>query len=416
MKVLHLATHDNLGGAARAAYRQHEALVSEGIDSRMLVRYKHSDDPAVAAYYGKRSIGYRFDRTVRRALINRREKAAKSIGKGGLTDPRSDLLRSVVPEIEEADVLNIHKTEHFVDIPSLFHNLPPDKPVVLTIHDLSPLTGGCDYPGTCRRFTERCGKCPILISDSHHDFSWEISNLLKKAYSTRNFGRFALVANSNWTGENARISYLTSDCRIEVIHLCVDQRSYSPSRREEARMALGIGAEEEVLCFAANNINLVHKGGRYLSEALSVIPKERKLRLLTMGSGHFRAGPHYRHIHFGRVDSDELQALIYKAADVFIIPSMEEAFGQTALEAVACGTVVAGFKVGGIVDIVQNGLNGELVGRGDSVALSQAIVHLLDNPTMRAEWCEMAAGWVNERFSYQRNASLYKELYSSIIK
>ena len=56
MNVLHLLTNDNLGGAARAAFRQHQALLRFGVDSTMLVRHKHSDDDRVIVYTGKNDI------------------------------------------------------------------------------------------------------------------------------------------------------------------------------------------------------------------------------------------------------------------------------------------------------------------------------------------------------------------------
>ena len=139
------------------------------------------------------------------------------------------------------------------------------------------------------------------------------------------------------------------------------------------------------------------------------------MRLLTMGSGHFAAPDRFHHMAFGTIESDQLQALIYRAADVFVIPSLEEAFGQTALEAISCGTVVAGFQVGGIVDIVKNGLNGELVPRGDSFSLSRAIESLLNHGTMRREWALQAEEWVRERFSYHRNATSYSSLYHELM-
>ena len=119
-------------------------------------------------------------------------------------------------------------------------------------------------------------------------------------------------------------------------------------------------------------VSLKHKGGHLLAEALAAVAQRTKFRLLTMGSGQLESNAAYRHTHFGRVESDELQALLYKAADLFVMPSLEEAFGQTALEAVACGTVVAGFHVGGIADIIQDGLNGILVNRGDVRALGRS--------------------------------------------
>jgi glycosyltransferase involved in cell wall biosynthesis len=415
MKVLHLATHDHFGGAARAAYRQHLALRSVGIDSRMLVRHKHTDDPYIQIFTGNCDLYSRVDRTLRRVLINHCEKKSRVKGKTGLTDPRADLLRSIVPEMADADIINLHKTEHFADLPSLLASLPAGKPVVLTLHDLSPITGGCDYPGSCERFTNACGYCPLLDSNRENDYSRKIFRLRQAAYGTRSQKNFALVANSRWTLENARRSGLTAGRRSELIHYGLDQTIYQPANRAIAREALGIVSDEKVICFAAHDLNIRHKGGAQLAEALAGLKFDGSVRVLTMGSGRISVPPQFKHTHFGRIESDPLQSLIYRAADVFVIPSLEEAFGQTALEAVACGTVVAGFSVGGIVDIVQNELNGLLVGRGDSNALGQAITRLLKDEALRVRWQKSCEAWVKERFSYAKNAAAYRELYESLL-
>ena len=418
MKILHLATHDKVGGAARAAYRQHLALRQYGIDSRMLVRHKHSNDADVAVYSGDRSFVCRASRVLRRTWIEFQEKRSRKPSREimcGLTDPRADLLRNVGAEISEADVINIHKVEHFVDLPALLRCLPPSKPVVVTLHDLSPITGGCDYPGSCRRFQAACGCCPIMDSRRAGDYSHQIFRMKKMAHSRPSRERLAFVANSFWSGDKARLSALTKGRRIEVIHYGLDQTFYCSQKRREARQALGIGAEEPVLLFAAHDLGLPHKGGRYLREALVNVRCQRSIRLLTMGGGHFEAGSGYLHTHFGRVESDELQALLYRAADVFIIPSLEEAFGQAALEAVACGAVVAGFNVGGISDIVKCGLNGLLIERQDTQALSEAIQKLLDDEALRRHWQSSCETWVGDHFSYSKNAAAYVALYDSLL-
>jgi glycosyltransferase involved in cell wall biosynthesis len=235
------------------------------------------------------------------------------------------------------------------------------------------------------------------------------------AYLRPSRERLAFVANSVWSGEQARHSALTKGRRVKVIHYGLDQDVYSPRKRREAREALGIGAEEPVLLFAAHDLCLPQKGGGYLRDALANVRCDRPIRLLTMGGGYFQIGSSYRHTHFGQVESDDLQALLYRAADVFVIPSLEEAFGQTALEAIACGTVVAGFAVGGIVDIVQNDLNGLLVLRGNSNALGQAIMRLLKDKTFRVRWQESCQAWVKARFSFDRNATAYHALYESLL-
>jgi glycosyltransferase involved in cell wall biosynthesis len=414
MKILHLATHDNFGGAARAAYRQHLALRSAGMDSRMLVRHKHTDDPHVQVFTGNRDLRSRVERTLRRAWIHRLEKQSRVKGIGGLTDPRADLLRSAVEEMAGADIINLHKTERFADVPALLASLPANKPVVLTLHDLSPITGGCDYPGSCERFVNSCGSCPLLGSQRENDYSRNIFRMRQVAYGARL--NFAFVANSRWTLDNIQRSGLAAGQRAELIHYGLDQSIYQPENRAVAREALGIGAGESVICFAAHDLSYPHKGGVQLAEALAGLKFDGPIHLLTMGSGRMKAPPQFKHTHFGRIESDALQSLIYRAADVFVIPSLEEAFGQTALEAVACGTVVAGFAVGGIVDIVQNDLNGSLVPRGDSNALGQAISRLLKDEVLRMRWRESCVAWVKERFSFERNASAYRTLYESLLE
>ena len=418
MKILHLATDDAFGGAARAAYRQHLALREHGIDSRMLVRHKHSNDANVVVYSGDPGFFRRASRVLRRTWIDRKEKRSRRPqGKVvcGLTDPRADLLRDVGAEISDADAINIHKVQHFVDLPALLRRLPPSKPVVITLHDPSWITGGCDYPGSCRRFEAACGCCPIVDSHWAGDYSHRIFRMKEMAYSNLRQERLAFVANSFWSRENAKLSALTKGRRIEVIHYGLDQTVYSSQKRRESRQALGIGAEEPVLLFAAHDLGLPHKGGRYLRDALVNVRCQQPIRLLTMGAGHFEAGPGYRHTHFGQIESDELQTLLYRAADVFVIPSLEEAFGQSALEAVACGAVVAGFNVGGIPDIVKSDLNGLLVERQDTQALSEAIQKLFADEALRRHWQNSCETWVGEHFSFSKNAAAYVALYDSLL-
>ena len=418
MRILHLATDDTIGGAARAAYRQHTALRKYGVHSEMLVRHKHSNDTSVVQYVGNPGAGHRAARVLRRAWISCKEKQSRKDCRQiicGLNDPRADLLRSVDRRIAEADIINIHKVEHFVDLPALLGRLPASKPVVITLHDLSSITGGCDYPGSCRRFEAACGCCPIIDSYRPNDYSHRIFRMKKMAYSRPSRECLAFVANSVWSGEQARQSALSEGRRVEVIHYGLDQEVYSPRKRREAREALGIGAEEPVVFFAAHDLGLAHKGGRFLRDALVNVRCQWPVRLMTMGAGHFQPVSGRRHIHFGQVESDDLQAVLYRAADVFVIPSLEEAFGQTALEAIACGTVVAGFAVGGIGDIVQNDLNGLLVARGDSNALGQAIMRLLNDGPLRVRWQETCESWVKARFSFDRNATAYHALYESLL-
>jgi glycosyltransferase involved in cell wall biosynthesis len=236
----------------------------------------------------------------------------------------------------------------------------------------------------------------------------------RTAYQYRPRERLVFVANSHWTLQQAQRSSLLRDHRCVTIHLGLDTRVYNPCRRQIARQALGLPQNVPVLLFAAHEVSYARKGARFLLKALQGPGIAEETVILTFGAGNLSPGG-LRHFQFGPVNDERLQSLIYQAADVFVMPSLEEAFGLTALEAVACGTVVAGFAVGGVPDVVENGLNGLLVPAGDSDELRMAIVNLLANTRLRQRWIDCAEPWVNERFSYEVNAARYIELYRQLI-
>ena len=418
MKVLHLSTYDEHGGAARAAYRQHRALLGAGIDSRMCVRFKRGNDEEIDVFAADRGLPSRLRRACFRAYLRLWHRTAnrKAFGNGGrglLTDPRADLLRRPAPPLTRSDVINIHKIEGFADLGALLRSLPKAAPIVVTLHDLGFLTGGCDYAGDCERFEQSCGRCPLIFSRRACDASAAIYRMKRAAYRQRQADRLVFVANSRWTLQQAQRSSLLRDHPCVTIHYGLDTQVYNPRRRRIARQALGLPVDDPVLLFAAHDVSYPRKGAAFLLEALQGPGISEGTVLVTFGAGNVALSGR-RHFHFGTVNDERLQALIYQAADVFVMPSLEEAFGLTALEAVACGTVVAGFAVGGIPDVVQNGLNGMLVRPADASELRAAIVGLLENHRLREQWIEQAEPWVQERFSYAVNAAHYVELYRQL--
>jgi glycosyltransferase involved in cell wall biosynthesis len=121
-------------------------------------------------------------------------------------------------------------------------------------------------------------------------------------------------------------------------------------------------------------------------------------------------------MHFGHVNSDFFLSLLYSAADVFVIPSLQEAFGQTALEALACGTAVVGSKAGGIPEIVLDGVTGYLTPAGSAGDLRAAILKLLNEPEKRAEMARNGVRLVLEKHTLEEQAQKYETLYHRIIE
>jgi len=154
MKILHLSHSDRHGGACIAAYRQHQALRAEGVDSAMWVRQKFTQDPAVQVFRPSLRLGPRSRRLWRRRALRNE---AQCVVRGGVfIDDRSEHGGDELTGLPPADVINVQSFWKFIDLPSLLDGLPSEVPVVFTMHEMAPFTGGCDYARDCTRFHEGC--------------------------------------------------------------------------------------------------------------------------------------------------------------------------------------------------------------------------------------------------------------------
>ncbi|MCS3697422.1 glycosyltransferase involved in cell wall biosynthesis [Salinibacter ruber] len=116
------------------------------------------------------------------------------------------------------------------------------------------------------------------------------------------------------------------------------------------------------------------------------------------------------------MDDDRRLSVLYSMADVFVIPSLQEAFGQTPLEAMACGTPVVGFKTGGIPDMVKPGETGWLAETGDVRSLRNALETALESDAERKRMGRRCREIVEEEYTLDRQAQQYEELYNSILE
>ncbi len=118
---------------------------------------------------------------------------------------------------------------------------------------------------------------------------------------------------------------------------------------------------------------------------------------------------------WGFVSDRVLQGQLYRAADVFWLPSLEDNQPQTALEAMACGTPVIGFSVGGVPEIVRNDQTGLIVSAKDSKAMAFATADLLRDRKRLARLSAAGKLMVRQEFSPQRQAVAYMGLYEKIL-
>ena len=418
MRITHVSTNDISGGAARAAYRLHAGLRKLGHDSRMLVANKASEDSAVTVFRPERDL---FNRIRRRVLATYqawswRGAAPRPAGATFFTDDRSRYGAEMVEHMPPCDILQLHWVATFVDYGKFFLRIPRELPVVWTLHDMNPFTGGCHFAGDCDRFSASCGACPELLSADADDFSAEAWRRKRHGLRHREGRWIRVVAPSRWMAEQARSSSLFGKMPIDVIPYGVDTETFQPRDRKAARERFGITANAKVALFVAEWAGERRKGLGLLVEAFRRMKEVPEFCLVAIGRELPKELADVRSVTIGHVRDDRAMSLAYSLADVFVIPSIEDNLPNTSLEALACGVPIVAFPVGGLVDVVRPGNTGALVRSGDVNGLQAAIAGLLNNEeermTMAAECRRVAV----EEYSLEIQAGRYAKLYGEMLR
>ena len=210
-----------------------------------------------------------------------------------------------------------------------------------------------------------------------------------------------------------RSIYGASPGTVEVITPGVDRAFFSPGSRAGARSALGLG-NHPVLLFVGRIQPL--KGVDVAVETLAALRDPRAL-LLVVGGASGAEGDHELsrvtalaetlgvadRVRFVQPQPHHLLATYYRAADVVLVPSRSESFGLVALEASACGTPVVATAVGGLLSLVDDGVNGFLVPERDGEMFARRAAQILGDAELAARMSESAVRR-SASYSWQRAA------------
>jgi glycosyltransferase involved in cell wall biosynthesis len=283
--------------------------------------------------------------------------------------------------------------------------------------DMGAMTGGCHYTQGCEKFTKECGACPQLGSrDDEHDLSREVWTRKNRALSNIGPGGLHVVGTSRWIAAEAKRSSLLGRFPVSVIPNGLDTDEFAPRDKGFSRDLWNIPRDAKVVLFAAESIANVRKGFRHVAEALAGITTNvSNLLLVSVGGGKCALPAGLPHLALGKVNNDRMLSTIYAAADVFVIPSLQESFGQTVIESLACGTPVVGFSSGGIPDMVRPGQTGWLAPTGDTRALRDAIAEALSDDARRAAMAATCRAVAVEEYSLDVQSRAYAALYETLI-
>jgi len=418
MRIVHISTSDIGAGAAIAAYRLHSGLRRAGVASTMFVLQKRSADPSVVPLQIPRDPLRRALLRLHRELIRgsqRRYRRSAPDGYEQFRDDRSEYGAAMLRQLPPGEVITLHWVSGFLDYRRFFAAVGGRVPIVWRLPDLGPLTGGCHYDYGCGRFEQACGACPQLGSSDPHDLSAQVLRRKRAALANLPDHMLHIVAPSSWTAAMARRSALFGRFPITVIPNGLDVQVFAPTPKAAAREALGLPAEAPMVMFVAADVRNRRKGFAQLLEALdglsATIPD---VLLVSVGHGQPQVAGGASHRHLGYIDDDRQRALVYAAADLFIIPSLQESFGQTVIEAMACGTPVVGFAAGGIPDMVRHDRTGLLAPVGDTAALREAISALLADEPRRLRLGAEARQVALAEYASEVQVRQYLALYQAL--
>lgn len=383
----------------------------------MLVERRTSDDPTVVAFHPGRDFGSRARRKLRRWRIRAdfgRYRNNLPARYELFSDDRSQYASELAGSLPSADVVNLHWVAQLMDYRAFLPVVTARLPIVWTLHDMNPFTGGCHYDLACARFTRSCGECPELGSSETDDLSSRVWRRKRGAFDQVPRERLHIVTPSRWLASEVERSALLSRFDVTVIPNGLDLDDFAPRDRRLAREALGVPEEGQAILFVSEDIANPRKGFRLLAETLKGLENHQDLILISIGRGRPALETGLRHRHLGQINEDRLLSLVYSAADVFVIPSRSDNLPNTVLEAHACGTPVIGFDAGGIGELISPGFTGLLAPAGDVDALRAAILRALEDrvlPGMRDN-CRNAA---IEGYGQAEQARRYADLYASLV-
>ena len=422
MRIVHISTTDIAGGAARAAFRVHTGLLRLGHDSRMLALKKWSVEPSVTKFTPSERLTDKIRQKLRRRRITADfapYKTTRPPGAEPFADDRTEWAAEPLRDLPECDLVNFHWAAGFVDYEPFFDYFArqrPTVPLVWRLADMAPATGGCHYDRGCGKFTAMCGACPELGSVVENDLSRQVWERKHRALSRIADDRLHVVATSRWVAETAARSSLLGRFGRTIIPNALDPIVFRPRDKSFSREMLDIPAGAKVVLFAADSTKHPRKGFPQLAQAIEGIDDVEDLVLVSVGGTEPKLGGGKQLVHLGKIDDDRVLSMAYSAADVFVIPSLQEAFGQTVIESMACGTPIVGFASGGITDTVRPGVTGALAPTGDVPALRDAIAGLLKDDAGRARMAEQCRQIALAEYALDVQAKQYEALYASLLE
>jgi glycosyltransferase involved in cell wall biosynthesis len=377
-KVVHI--QKSILSTGRAPLRLHNAFLEHGIDSKILSMDfdVNLTDRIKQTSRGSRVIA-RVDQFFQSVLTR---KIDSKYGLYSFLFFGTDISKTEL--IKQADIIYVHWVQGgFLNLSSYRCLAKLGKPVVIVMHDMWTITGGCHHSFDCKKYTIECSDCPMF--SGRQIFNWPLHEFRMKRRMYSEFSNFYFVSPSKWLYSCAKESKLTKDKPVYHIPNILDTRVFKSVDKRFARKVLGLPEEGIIVSFGAFFLSSAYKGWLELSRALQKLKKlwpQENITVLVFGGGFnskIAEQIPFTTRFMGFLKDEYSTVLIYNSTDVFVTPSLADNFPTTVLESLACGTSVVGFNIGGIPDMIQHKENGYLAEYKNADDLAAGIKYCIEN-------------------------------------
>lgn len=316
--------------------------------------------------------------------------------------------RKILQAAADADLLHLHNLHgYYLNYRKLLLAWR-HRPVVWTWHDMWGATGRCGQSIDCERWKTGCGRCPHknFYPTAWIDVSEREHRLKSRLLLTH--PNLTIVAPSPWMAGIAADRGFSSD-RIHIIPNSVDLNVFKMHDKRDARRRIGIDENAFTVLFIANNCGDPQKGYKDFVSATG------KAGINAIAVGRMPPAPAFFVRHPGRIQDPKKLAEYYAAADCMVITSYADTYPTTVIEAIACGTPVYGYAVGGIPFQVP-APDASLVACGNIAALRAKLNAFAVAGGKTDEMSNSLRTYATEKWSESRFARDYSMLYHHIFQ
>ena len=395
MKIAIVSSSDS-GGAGIAALRLHKALMSNGVDSSMLCLHKESNTPKV----------YEYKKPILTKVIdhlpfipnkqNNYKKYYKALSEcyECVSFPEAIYDISKHPLIQEADIVNLPWVGSVLDYTRFFRNV--SKPIVWTLHDMNPFMGIAHYCGD-RDVNTQFAELEEQIRELKSKYVCQHPNL-------------SAINLCQWMKSYSEESEAFANRTHTIIPNSIDTNVFRAYDKKDARIDLNLPLDKPILLFVSQSVENRRKGFDLLQDALKNLHRDCVLLVVGEANEVLKSIDNCQFV--GTINDEQRMAMLYAAADAFILPSREDNLPNTMVESLCCGTPVISFSNGGMRDHIRTFENGVLVEQMNSDSLLEGIHLFLDNiQKFDRDGISVRA---HSMFSPELQAKRYMDFFSSI--